>query len=106
MLRTLPSNFSESTALSDLCQEQITSQLTLDNCIDTLEFADLHQIDELKVNCLKFISLNIASFFADGCKLSDRLIGLPIYLVRDLENFLKERSVDKYLWLDMTYFEL
>ena len=32
--------------------------------------------EELKINCLKFISLNIVSFFSEGSKLAENLIGL------------------------------
>lgn len=31
---------------------------------------------------------------------------LPIYLVRDIENFLKLKDIEKFLWLDMRYFEI
>ena len=89
--------FTESTTLSDLAMQVVQDSITLDNCIETLEFADFNQIDELKINCLKFIQLNISSFFADGTKLAEKLISLPIYLVRDIENFLKVREIQKFL---------
>ena len=31
---------------------------------------------------------------------------LPVYLVRDIENFLKLKNIEKFLWLDMKYFEV
>ena len=31
---------------------------------------------------------------------------LPVYLVRDIENFLKLKNNEKFIWLDMRYFEL
>jgi hypothetical protein len=61
--------------------------------------------EELKINCLKFIALNIVSFFSEGSKLAENLIGLPIYLLKDLENFIKEKYIHKFLWLDMSHFE-
>ena len=44
-------------------------------------------IDELKINCLKFISLNIVSYLE--ATYLERLLSLPVYLLRDLENFIK-----------------
>jgi hypothetical protein len=106
MVKPLPDRFSESTSLSDLCLQQITSQLSLENCLDLLEWADWQIIDELKVNCLKFIQLNIANFFADGTRLNDKLLSLPIYLLREIENFLKVRQIEKFMMLDMHHFEI
>lgn len=80
--------------------------MTLENCIERLKLADMLLHDELKINCIKFIILNIVSFFAEGSKLNEKLLGLPIYLVKDLENFLKLRDTNKFLWLDMDYFIL
>ena len=60
----------------------------------------------IKINCIKFIILNLVSFFAEGSKLNEKLLGLPIYLIKDLENFLKLRDINKFLWLDMDYFIL
>jgi len=80
--------------------------LTLENCIERLKLADMLLHDELKINCIKFIILNIVSFFAEGSKLNEKLLGLPIYLVKDLENFIKLRDTNKFLWLDMDYFIL
>ncbi len=91
--------------LSDLMVDRVSRDLTLSNCLEVLQFADLHQIEELKINALKFIGLNLHSLFADGSRTNDELIGLPIYLVRDIENFLKVREVKKFLMLDMQYFE-
>ena len=61
--------------------------------------------EELKINCLKFLALNIVSYFSEGSNLADNLIGLPIYLIKDLENFIKENYIQKFLWLDMSHFE-
>ena len=49
--------------------------------------------------------LNFVSFFADGSKLNDQLMSLPVYLIRDIENFLKTRDIHKFIWLDMHFFE-
>jgi hypothetical protein len=99
-------NVSTEDDLSQLAVTEATNTITLDNCIDLLCFADHHIVDELKINCLKFIMLNLVSFFSDGTKLNDQLLRLPVYLIRDIENFLKLKNVDKFLWLDMRYFEL
>lgn len=60
-------------------------------------------IDELKINCLKFISLNIVSYMEPSYL--DRLLSLPIYLIRDLQNFIKIIDSDKYLTFDMRMVE-
>lgn len=50
---------------------------------------------------LKFLSLNLVSFLESSGPL-DRLLSLPVYLVRDLENFIKiHDSPEKYLAWDM-----
>jgi len=49
-------------SLSDLCMKVLSESLSIDNALDLLENADHKQIDELKINALKFISLNIVSF--------------------------------------------
>ena len=83
---------------------QLSKDITLDNCLELFEFADHHIIDELKINCLKFIMLNMVSFFSES-KLSENLTQLPIYLIRDISNFLKVKDIQKFLWVDMVYFE-
>ena len=60
-------------------------------------------IDELKINCLKFISLNIVSFLEPSYL--DRLLSLPIYLIRDLQNFIKINDSEKFLAFDMKIVE-
>ena len=106
MIRAIPDKFNESTSLSSLCLDKVLKSISLANCIELLEFADLYQIDELKINCIKFIMLNMVSFFSEGTKLSEKLLALPIYLIRDIENFLKVKDIQKFLWLDMSYFEI
>jgi hypothetical protein len=68
---------------------------TLENALQYLELSDHLIIDELKVNCLKFISLNIMSFLEPSYL--DRLLSLPIYLIRDLQNFIKINDSEKFL---------
>ena len=80
MISPLPNTFSDSTTLHETCIYQLSKNLTLSNCIQTLEFADLHIIDSLKINCIKFIMLNIVSFFCEGTRLSEQFSSLPIYL--------------------------
>lgn len=74
-------------SLEDHCIRVLSESLSIDNALDTLESADLQQIDELKINTLKFISLNIVSFL-EGAQI-ERIYRLPVYLIRELENFLK-----------------
>ena len=93
MTTPLPNTFLESTQLHEMCVSQISKDITLNNCVSLLEFADTYIIDELKINCLKFIMLNIVSFFCEGTKLSEQFSNLPIYLVRDVSNFLKTKDV-------------
>jgi hypothetical protein len=72
----------------------------MDNVLDLLEQADHTLIDELKINCLKFISLNIVSFLESTYL--ERLLSLPVYLLRDLENFIKLHDApEKYIAFDM-----
>ncbi|CDW89302.1 isoform c [Stylonychia lemnae] len=78
-------------------EEDITQNL--DNALDLYEMADLQIIDELKINCLKFISLNIVSYLESTYL--ERLLQLPIYLIRDLENFIKLEDSEKYVLTDM-----
>lgn len=52
---------------------------------------------------MKFISLNIVSFL-EGIHL-ERLQGLPVYLIRDLENFIKLEDIEKFIWFDMRAIE-
>ena len=67
------------------------------------ELSDHLIIDELKINCLKFISLNIVSFLESSY--FERLISLPIYIIRDLENFIKLDDIEKYVYFDMKTIE-
>ena len=97
--------FNEHTTLSELCLNQLSRSLNLENCLDLYQFGDMYFNEELKINCLKFLALNIVSYFSEGSKLSQNLMGLPIYLVKDLENFIKEKYIQKFLWLDMSHFE-
>jgi hypothetical protein len=60
-------------------------------------------IDELKANCLKFLSLNIVSFLEPAAL--ERLTSLPVYLLRDLQNFIKIDEPHKFLTFDMKLVE-
>ncbi len=75
----------------------------LENALELCELSDHMIIDELKINCLKFISLNIVSFLEPSYL--DRLLQLPIYLIRDLQNFIKIKESEKYLSFDMRIVE-
>lgn len=63
MMRVVPSTFQDYMDLSQIAVDQVTKTICLENCIDILSFADHNIIDELKINCLKFITLNFVSFF-------------------------------------------
>ena len=62
----------------------------------------MHLHEELKINCLKFISLNIISYLEHGHNLV-ALLALPVYLLRDLQNFIKIKSLDKYAAVSMDF---
>jgi hypothetical protein len=85
--------------LADHCVKVLSESLSIDNALDLLENADHNQLDELKINCLKFISLNIVSFL-EGNHLQ-RFCMLPVYLVRELENFLKADVIGKFGFFNM-----
>lgn len=106
MIKPVPAKFDAATKLSDLCVNQLSKSICLWNSLDLLIFADNHLIEDLKINCLKFICLNLVSFFSEGTKLSDKLIALPLYLIKDIENFLKEKICSKFLQEDMNHFDL
>lgn len=75
----------------------------MENALELYEIADHLIIDELKINCLKFISLNIVSFLESSY--FEKLISLPIYIIRDLENFIKLDDIEKYVYFDMKTIE-
>ena len=91
-------------SLGDHCVKVLSESLSIDNALDMLEKADLNQIDELKVNTIKFISLNIVSFL-ESTNLA-RLYRLPVYLIRELENFLKADVIGKFGFFNMHQLDL
>ncbi len=48
--------------LSDICVDIMSKSINLDNALELYETGDLLLIEELKINCLKFIALNIVSY--------------------------------------------
>ena len=34
------------------------------------------------------------------------MMKLPLYLIRDIQNFIKLKDIQKFLWQDMSYFEV
>lgn len=64
----------------------------------------MKQIEELKINSLKFISLNIVSFLESAYL--ERIYRLPVYLIRELENFLKAKQIEKFSYFNMNQFDL
>ena len=79
--------------LSELCMSEVIAMLSFDNALKLYEIADLYILEELKVNCLKFISMNIISYLGEQ---PEKVWALPVYLVRDLENFIKVKRVEKF----------
>ncbi|TRY71260.1 hypothetical protein DNTS_006990, partial [Danionella cerebrum] len=49
------------TRLKEICEVAITEKLTLKNSAELLEFSTVYNADQLKLSCLQFIVLNIAS---------------------------------------------
>jgi hypothetical protein len=60
----------------------VSRNLTVETALDTYMRADHLMLDELKINALKFISLNIVSFL-ESCHF-ERLVSMPVYLIREL----------------------
>jgi hypothetical protein len=90
-------------SLVSITTDLISRNLTVETALDTYMRADHLMLDELKVNTLKFIALNIVSFL-ESCHF-ERLIGMPVYLIRELENFLKVKDIDKFRFFAMEPFE-
>jgi hypothetical protein len=84
--------------LASICIQQLSKEITLKNALELYEQADHLIIDELKVNCLKFISLNIVSFLESTYV--EKLLSIPVYLIRDLENFIKLEEIEKFMMFD------
>lgn len=91
-------------SLSDHCVKVLSENLSVDNALDLLENSDMQQMEELKINTLKFIALNIVSFL-EGTSL-ERIYKLPVYLIRELENFLKAENIDKFSYQSMNQLDL
>ncbi len=68
--------------------------------MEALLRADQCHNEELKINCLKFISLNIVSYLEPF--LFEEMVSLPVYLIRDVQNFIKAEQVEKYQSFDMS----
>jgi hypothetical protein len=91
-------------SLAALCVQSASLSLTIDKALDTLKIADRLQLEELKMNCLKFISLNIVTFLESG--LLERLTQLPVYLLRDIQNFVKTKDCQKFGSFNMQLIEM
>ena len=90
-------------SLASICLAVVSANLSLEKCLETLLVADRWQNEELKINCLKFISLNIVSFLEPY--LFERLQKIPVYLIRDIQNFIKTSQVEKYSCFSMAVIE-
>lgn len=90
-------------SLKSLCVHLVSESLSLDTCINALVMADNMHIEELKINCLKFLSLNAVSFLEPF--LFAQLSEMPVYLIRDLQNFVKTEQVEKFAAFNMNVIE-
>ena len=90
--------------LSSLCTDTVSRNLNVENALDTYDKSDQLQLDELKLNALKFISLNIVSFLET--RNIEKVLQLPIYLIRELENFLKLDTINKFKFFSMEPFDV
>ena len=90
-------------SLADNCIKIISNNLCIENALEMLQNADHNNIEELKINCLKFIALNIVSFLESSYL--EKIYQLPVYLIRELENFLKIHSINKFKYFSMLPFE-
>ena len=48
---------------------------------------------------------NIVNFFLEGSDTCEDMLSMPLYLIRDITNFIKLPTTEKFLWLDMSYFD-
>jgi hypothetical protein len=90
-------------SLADNCIKIISNNLCIENALEMLENADRHNIEELKINSLKFIALNIVSFLESSYL--EKIYQLPVYLIRELENFLKISNIEKFKFWTMMPFD-
>jgi hypothetical protein len=70
-------------SLVALCTDVVSRNLEIDSALAMFKDADSMMNEQLKLNCLKFISLNIVSYLETGPNF-EKLISLPVYLLRDL----------------------
>uniref|UniRef100_A0A671WEM5 Inhibitor of Bruton tyrosine kinase n=1 Tax=Sparus aurata TaxID=8175 RepID=A0A671WEM5_SPAAU len=60
------------TRLKEMCEVVITENLTLKNAAELLEFAAMYNAEQLKLSCLQFIVLNMAS--------ADELLAMTVWI--------------------------
>ena len=93
-------NDQSSSSLQSICEEKILKNLNLDTAFDIYIYADSLMCDRLKINVIKFLAINIVSLFERVFK--SQVDQMPQYLWHDLENFIKNRSSNKYFWQDFS----
>ena len=91
----------EPSSLEDISVNSLLENMTLRSCFKTLQLSDQLQIERLKINTLKFISLNLLSLLEN----IDEFFELPQYLMQDVENFIKSGEVNKYALQDCELLE-
>ena len=79
--------------------DRILKSLNLDSAFDIYTYSDHLMCDRLKVNIIKFLSINIVSLFERTYKA--QVDQMPQYLLHDLENFIKNKDKNKYFWQDL-----
>jgi hypothetical protein len=78
-------------SLADICCDVVSRNLTIDSALKVFEDADAMLNEELKLNCMKFVALNVVSYLEQGPNF-EKLLSLPVYLLRDLQNFIKVKN--------------
>ena len=68
----------------------------MDTVFEMYQFADSIMSDRLKINVIKFISINVVCLFERVFK--SQVDQLPQYLWHDIENFIKSENKTKYFW--------
>ena len=76
----------------------------MNTAFDIYIYADSLMCDRLKINVIKFLAINIVSLFERVFK--SQVDQMPQYLWHDLENFIKNRSSNKYFWQDFSNLDI
>ena len=85
-------------SLKDRWIDVIIASLNMDTAFDIYQYADTLMCDRLKINVIKFFSINAVSLFERVFK--SQVDNMPQYLLHEIENFMKSEWKDKYSWED------